>query len=406
MEQNQKQTINGTEKTPEAIIMEIAETAEHLGAKEQFESVPRKPLAKAYHRLNKFMIGFSRIKLADKVTFFQLLAVMLNAGVPLIRSLYTLEDQFRNPRFKKVVLHIAQKVEQGMRLSDTMSDYPQVFSEAQIGMVGAGEASGNMNEVLTQTAKQLETTASLIAKVRGAMMYPIAIFCLLIIVSALMIVYIVPRITVLFEGTNMTLPMITRVVIALSDILRNHGFSVIVMIFLVVFIIFSWGKTPNGRYHLDRFKLRLPVFGKLLRHVSLARFARTLSSLVISGIPIVKALQICAESIGNAVYRERIFGVAEDVQRGIRIAENLGADSLLFPETVVNMVAIGEETAQLDTILSKIADFYEERVDIMTNSLAKLLEPLIMICLGTIVGGVVLAILMPMIQLTDLADLV
>lgn len=354
-----------------------------------------------YQYLNEKLQSLTRINLRDKVTFFQLLAIMIEAGVPLVRALYVLSQQLKKVSLRKVVATMAQKVENGKPLSDAMQDFSGIFNDAQIGMVRVGEASGRLNTILKQIAVQVEKTASLTAKVKGAMIYPCVIMVLMTGAVFVILGFVVPQLMELFSQANSALPMSTKVLIALSDFVVAH-YKVIIGTFIVVAgLFYLWKRTPTGKYRWHQALLHFPIFGKLLREVALARFTRTLASLLESGIPIVKALQIDADAVGNEVYRKRLYLAAEDVSRGIPLAENLTDSQFLFPEMVVSMVAVGEQTAELDTVCHKVADYYDTEVDQMAANISKLMEPVIIVVMGTVVGGLIMAVMEPIFGLMD-----
>ncbi len=360
-------------------------------------------LTDVYHQVNDYFISKTKIKLTEVATFFRLIGVMLNAGLPLIRSLNTLAAQTqKNPRFSGILYKMAMGIEGGKSLSEAMSDYGDVFSEAAVGMVKAGEASGQLNNSLRMLADELEKSASIRGKVKGALVYPVVIFVLLIVVMFLMMILVIPQITKLFTQAEVALPLPTRILIAVSDFCV-HSWPLL-LIFLTGSIVgfHFFRKTRGGRHALDLMKLKLPIFGSLIKKNALSKFARSFSNLMGSGVPIITSIEIVAHAIGNEVYKRRLILTAEDMRRGIPIAENL-AESSLFPTMLVNMVEIGEQTAQLENVMQKVADFYDEEIDTAVRSLTKIMEPLILVIIGLVVGGLVAAIMLPIIQLTNVA---
>ncbi len=357
-----------------------------------------------YRRVNNFFIDHTPIKTKERAIFFRLLAVMIGAGLPLIRSLKTLSLQSeKNPRLQKVLMQIAIGIENGRSFSESLSDYPDVFSEAQIGMVRAGEASGQLNKNLKSLAEELEKTASINGKVKGAMIYPIVILCLLVTAIFLMMIFVVPQVTKLFTQTGSELPLPTKILIWMSDVAVNYWYVVIFSVAVFIFAFVTWKKTRIGRYQWDYIKLNLPVFGVIIQKTALAKFSRGFSNQLKSGVPIIKSLEIVASAIGNEVYKRRLILTAEDMKRGIPMAENL-TDTKLFPSMLVNMIEIGEQTAQLENTTEKVAEFYDEEVDNMIKSLTKIMEPFILVFIGVTVGGLVAAIMLPIIQLTSISS--
>jgi len=352
-------------------------------------------------RINKKLQSFTAIKTRDKVAFFRLLAIMLGAGVSLIKALYVLSNQTQNVRLRNIIATIAQKVESGKTFSNAMQDFDTVFTDAQIGMIRAGEAAGMLNSILKQVAAQAEKSEAVTSKVKGAMIYPIVVFTMMGGAVVVILTMVLPKIMELFTQTASELPLSTRTMLAMSDFLRNNAVMILVSA-VIAFLIFKvWIKTADGRYLWHKFILHVPIFGLMLRYVALSRFTRTLASLVTSGIPIVKSLQIDADAVGNEVYRKRIYLAAEDVSRGIPLAENLTDDKFLFPEMVVSMIDIGEQTAELADVSMKIADFYDEQVDQMAANMSKLMEPIIMAVMGIVVGGLMISVMQPIFGLLD-----
>ncbi len=362
------------------------------------------PIVDLYNKFNMYLQSMNKIKIADKVTFFELLSVMINAGVPLIRALYVLSDQSKNVRLKYIIRDMAQRVEKGMKLSETMLAYPKVFAEAEVGMVKSGEATGKLNTVLRQIADQTQKSASLVSKVKGAMIYPIAVICIMIGALVVMLVVVVPKISGIFEESGGELPTSTKVLMTASDIAQNSYIEVGVIVAILAGLFWLFKQTKTGKYQIDNLLLRLPIFGEMMRKLAISRFARNLSSLMQSGIAIVQALEINASAVGNEVYKKRILMAAEDVAQGIPLGENLTDSTFLFPDMVVSMITIGEQTAKVDEVADKIADYYEEQVDDMISGLSKLLEPVILVVMGLGVGGLVAAVMQPIMSLTDVGN--
>lgn len=353
-------------------------------------------------KINRFMVTRSKIKADEKANFFHLLAVMINAGVSVLKSLKSLQGQV-NPKSKlfTVIQELHEKVESGKSLSDAMSYRDGEFSDMEIGMVESGEATGQLNKTLENLATDIARRQDIKHKIKSALMYPIAIIGLLIVVLVIMMVFIIPKLTQLFERQAAELPLVTRIVVGISDFLINHGVYLLIgIIGLVIFLVMA-SKKPHGKYLLDKFKMGIPVFGKLFMMTYLSRFARSISNLMSSGVPVVKTMEITASSIGSEVYKRRIMLASEDIKQGIPLAENL-ADSKLFPPMIVNMVEVGEKTAQLDEIMIKVAKYYEDNVSDTVAGLAKILEPMILVIIGVSVGVIVAAVMLPIMNLSDM----
>lgn len=356
-----------------------------------------------YRAINAFFVDHTKISIREKATVLRLLGVMLNAGLPLIKSLNTLAIQStKNPRLSRVLFELAKEIEGGSSLSEAMAAYPDVFDEAQIGVVKAGEASGQLNKTLKSLAKELEKTASVTGKIKGALIYPIVILSLLIAVIFLLMVMVVPQITKLFTETGATLPLPTQILIGMSDFFVNWWAFIIFGVAVFIGVILMAKKTHSGKYLWDFMLLKLPIFGMIFQKGALSKFARGLSHLLSSGVPIIQSLEIVAHSIGNDVYKRRLLLTAEDMKKGIPMAENM-SESKLFPSMLVNMIEVGEQTAQLETVTVKVAEFYDEEIDVLVQSLTKVMEPLVLVIIGVTIGGVVAAIMLPIIQLTNVA---
>lgn len=374
-----------------------------LREKASYVRLTGNPLIDIYHRINDFLIDHTKINVRDKATFFRLLAVMINSGMPLIKSLKTLGIQSeKSPRLARTLFEMAQMIESGKSLSESMAMFPVIFHEAQVGMVHAGEASGQLNRTLRDMADDVEKSASMAGKIKGALIYPVAILVLLVIVIFLMMVLVVPQLTKLFSQTGKDLPPVTQILISVSNFSVDYWPVIIIMMFGLIFGLGIWKKTHSGHYMWDFMLLKLPIFGSLIEKAALSHFARGISSLLSSGVPIIKSIEIVANSVGNEVYRRKLYLTAQDMKGGIPMAENM-ADSNLFPAMLVNMIEVGEQTAQLENVMMKIAGFYDEEVDNIVRALSKVMEPLIMVIIGTTVGGLVAAIMLPIIQLTNVS---
>jgi type IV pilus assembly protein PilC len=355
-----------------------------------------------YKKINRYFLLHTKIKDDEKANFFHLLSVMINAGVPVIKSLKSLLGQVdRDSHMHMVLSDLLAKIEEGRSLSEAMS-FHEEFSEMEVGMIESGEAAGQLNKTLDNLAIDLARRQDTKHKIKSALMYPIAIIMLLIVVMIVMMVFIIPKLTALFERSAEGLPLITRIVVAISDFMIGYGWVLLGFVLILGLVVSFGKKTKQGAFWFGKFKLGVPVFGKLFQMTYLARFARSIANLMASGVPIVKTLEITATAVGNEVYKRRVLLTAEDMKQGIPLAENL-ADPKLFPPMLVNMAEVGEKTAQLDTIMLKIADYYEEDVATSVKGLAKIIEPVILIVIGVSVGVIVAAVMLPIMQLSDVA---
>jgi len=354
-------------------------------------------------RINAFLVEHSTIKIRDKATFYRLLAVMMNAGLPLIKSLNTLGvQQEKSPKLAKILFEMAKGIESGKSLSEVMSAYGDVFKESELGIIKAGEASGQLNKALRSMAEEIEKSASIQGKIKGALIYPAVIMLILIGVIFLMMVMVVPQMSQLFAQSGAALPLPTQILIAISNFCVNYWPVIVISIPVIVVSFSAIIKTRPGRYAWDSLKLKIPVFGGVIQKGVISKFARSFSNMMGSGVPIIKSIEIVAYAVGNEVYKRRLLLTAEDMKRGIPMAENM-ADSSLFPKMLVNMIEVGEQTAQLENVVLKVADFYDEEIDNMVSGLTKLMEPLIIVIMGVSVGGIVAAIFLPIIALTGMA---
>lgn len=357
-----------------------------------------------FEKLNNIVIGWSKIDLREKVTFFQLLAVMINAGMPIIRSLYVLSDQMKNLKLKGIIRQLALQMEEGRSLSQAMEEHGTLFTHSEIGMVASGEASGNLNEILKDIASQAEKSATILSKVKGAMMYPLAILLVMAVCLFLILTMVVPKLMSLFNEGGQELPLATNLLIKASEFAQNSWLAIILFFLAFVLGLIVVRQTRAGRYSIDLAFLHLPIFGRIVRALMIARFCRMLTSLMKAGVPIVKSLEINSNALGNEVYRQRVEYASQDVAQGIPLGENLSGSDFLFPPMVASMVLVGEQTANLAEVSSKIADYYEDEVDTAVSSLSKLMEPVILVVMGLMVGFIVAAVMQPIINLSDISS--
>lgn len=354
--------------------------------------------------LSELMEGFTSIKLRDKVIFSRQFATMINAGLALLRALYILEAQTENPRFRKIISMVRQDVEAGMPLSDSIEKHPVAFDRLFVSMVRAGEVGGVLDQTLERLATQLEKDDSLRRSVKSAMTYPILIGVFAIIVLFALIIFVIPVFGAMYDDLGGQLPLLTRIMVAASDFLRGFWFVVFPAMFLAIYGLKRLKNTKVGRETWDKTKLRLPMkLGPIVQKIAVSRFSRTLATLVSSGVPILQAIEITGRTSGNTVIEYAMEGVKENIRGGDSIARPLEKISV-FPPMVTQMIAIGEETGALDTMLHKIADFYEDEVDAAVKSLTSILEPIMMIFIGGIVGLVVVSMYLPIFNLFQLVQ--
>jgi len=339
--------------------------------------------------------GVSRKEIA---IFTRQFSVMIDAGLPLVQCLEILAGQQPNKVFQAVLNEVRADVEGGATLADSMRRHPKVFDDLYSNMVAAGEAGGILDTILQRLSVYIEKIVKLKAAIRGALVYPVSVIAIAVVVVWVILTWVIPVFADLFTGLGATLPTPTRITITLSNFLRRWWWLILAFIGGASFGIRTYYKTDQGRHVIDRLLLKAPVVGLLLRKIAVARFCRTLATLTTSGVPILDGLDITARTAGNAIVEDAIYAVRKSVEQGKTISEPLQQTGV-FPSMVVQMIGVGEQTGALDTMLSKIADFYEDEVDEATANLLALLEPLMITFLGVVIGGIVISMYMPMFSL-------
>jgi type IV pilus assembly protein PilC len=343
--------------------------------------------------------GPGRIKTRDIVIFTRQFA-MINAGLPLVQSLTILAQQTENKALKDVTKAVVYDVESGNTLADAFAKHPKAFTDLYVNMVAAGEAGGILDTILLRLATFLEKNDALVRKVKGAMVYPGVIMAVAGIAIAVLLVFVIPTFSEMFASAGMELPLPTRVVIALSDFLIGFWWAIIAVIITVVFAIRRYYATSGGRKNIDTMMLHAPVLGDLIRKSAVSRFTRTLGTLISSGVSILDGLEITAKTSGNRVVHDAVMESRQSIAGGETIAAPLER-SKVFPPMVISMIAVGEQTGGLDEMLSKIADFYDEEVDVAVSALLSLMEPVMIVVLGVIVGGMVIAMYLPIFDMMN-----
>jgi type IV pilus assembly protein PilC len=347
----------------------------------------------------------NRVKLKDLAIFSRQFATMINGGLSLIRALSILREQTENKKLGETIEAIRQEVESGASLSSAMAEHDKVFPKLYVAMVRAGEAAGMLDEVLLRVAAMLEADVKLRSKIKSAMTYPVIVFVMAIVLTTVMLIFIVPVFAGMFEELGGELPLLTQFLVLASDFVTSWV-GVLSYIVAPAGIWFTYKRvraTEKGRFALDVLKLRLPVFGPLFHKIALTRFARNLSTLLAAGVPILQALEITAETVNNGP----IAVAVKDVQDSVREGESINgplSEHEVFPPMVVQMIAVGEETGNVDGMLGKISDFYDTEIESTTESLTALMEPLMIGVIGGIVGGMVIALYLPMFKIFDLVQ--
>ncbi len=343
-----------------------------------------------------------KIKDKDIVVFTRQFATMINAGLPLVQALDVLSGQVENRNLGNVIGQIKTDVEAGLTYADALKKHPRVFSELYINMVAAGEAGGVLDTILNRLAAYIEKSMKLKKKVKGALVYPAVVTTIAVLVIVIIMVFVVPTFSKMFTQLGGTLPLPTRIVINTSKFLAGLGGLIILLSSVGIIVsIIQFRRTEKGKAIIDSILLKLPIFGTLINKVSVAKFTRTLGTLVSSGVPILDGLEITAKTSGNKIVEYTIMDVRKEVMGGKTLAEPI-KKAKVFPPMVTHMIAVGESTGALDSMLSKIADFYDDEVDAAVSNLTALMEPLLMVFLGTTVGFIVVAMYLPIFKLITL----
>lgn len=345
----------------------------------------------------------SRVKTRDMVVFTRQLATMINAGVPLVRALATLQQQTENDAFKKTLESVTKDVESGESLGDSLAKHPKTFSPVYINMVRAGEAGGILDDILKKLATQQEKDAAMKKKIKSAMSYPMVLVVIMIVAFFVLTIFVLPSMTKAItslakEGTE--LPLSTRALIGLSDFMQSYWWVLVIVIIAAIAVFRHWVKTPNGRFTFDKMLLKMPIIKTVVAKIAIARFARTFASLMSAGVSVTESLEVTANALGNKVIEKELKDASKAVVNGQQLSEPL-AESKIFPPIVSQMLAIGEETGQTDTVLIKVADFYEEEADAVIESLSAIIEPLMIVVMGVAVGIIAVAVLGPITSLTQ-----
>jgi type IV pilus assembly protein PilC len=342
----------------------------------------------------------SGVKTRDVVVMTRQFATMINAGLPLVQALDILAQQTENKVLADTTRQVVYDVESGMTLADAMRKHPKAFSDLYVNMVAAGEAGGILDTILVRLAQFLEKNDAIIRKVKGAMVYPAVICGVAFIAIAVLLIFVIPTFQNMFASVQLELPLPTRIVIGMSNLLKNYWWVMLGAMGGSVFLVNRYYKTPAGRLQIDSLLLRLPVLGDVIRKSAVSRFTRTLGTLISSGVSILDGLEITARTAGNMVIHNAVMESRSSIAGGETIAAPL-QKSKVFPPMVISMIAVGEQTGGLDEMLSKIADFYDDEVDAAVSTLLSLMEPMMIVVLGVIVGGMVVAMYLPIFDMVN-----
>lgn len=342
------------------------------------------------------IVLFSKVSRKDVVMFSRQLSIMFKAKVSLIEALRVLSSQLKNLDFKEKIFRISEQVEAGTSFSKALSEYPKIFSPFYIAMVRSGEISGKLSEVLDYLAEHLEREYHITSKAKSALIYPALVLFVVLLVIVMLIFFVIPNLKTILESTGQELPLSTRIVLGTSDFASDWGLVIFLILAAVIIFLGQYKKTDAGKRMFDGLWLKVPLLGELLKMIYVSRFSENLSTLISGGLPIAMALETTADVMGNELYRDVIGKAREAVRRGDNISTIIGEHPELFPPVFTQMCVVGEKTGSLDNVLLNIVSFYQEEIDTRIESLLGLLEPLLIVFLGAIVGGIMLSILSPM----------
>ena len=341
-----------------------------------------------------------KVQVKDVILFARQFSTMIDAGLPIIQCFDILHAQESNPTFKKILKEIKESVESGSTMADALRKYPNEFDDLFVNMIAAGEAGGILDVILQRISGYMEKTAKLKAQVKGALTYPIVTLIIAGIVLAVILVFVIPVFEDMFSSFGSELPLFTQMVVKASDFAKSNIIYIIIALAGFIFAFRRFHKTERGREIIDEWVLKLPVFGMLLRKVAVAKFTRTMGTMLSSGVAILEALEIVARTSGNKTIEKSIFSVRSGISEGRTMAEPL-TESGVFPAMVCQMISVGESTGALDTMLGKIADFYDEEVDQAVENLTSLIEPFMLVFLGVTIGGLVIAMYLPIFKMAS-----
>ncbi len=345
-------------------------------------------------------LPWSGVSISELAVMTRQFSTLISAGLPLETSLVALYEQTDDQKLKEILSEVRNRLSEGSSLHAALEEHKSVFSDLYVSMVRAGEASGTLDVVLDRLADFLEKQLELTSKIRGAMVYPAIMFVVGMGVLVFMMTFVIPKVADIFEASNKALPFVTVVLIGASDFLRENFALMLVFMAVVFFFAHRYVKTPSGRKIYDRLSLRIPVFGKMSSKVMISRFTRTLATLLSSGIPLLDSIKVSESVLGNSLYVENIRDVQVKVAEGSAFGDCLGQTGI-FPPLVVRMVSVGEEVGKIEDMLSKVADMYDTEVDGMLSTLTSLLEPVMILIMGVVMGFIVFAILLPVLNLTS-----
>ena len=387
--------VTGVEEAPDERALII------LLRQRELTIVSVKPDQKKEKKTHLSKIG-KKIKLSELVLFARQLATMIDSGIPLVQGLEILSEQIEDARFKAVIADVKKQVSTGTSFNEALAKHPKAFSPLFVNMVKAGESSGALDDIMERLASYLEKTDSLVRKVKSALTYPIVVNIMAVLITLILMIKVVPVFESIFADFGGKLPLPTQILITISHLLINYFVLWTGGLIAGVFFLIRFLGTEKGALLFDHFKLNMPVFGPIFRKVAVSKFARTLSTLIKSGVPILSALEIVGKTAGNKVIENAVDKVRTSIREGENITNPL-TESKVFPPLVTRMISVGEQTGELEKMLSKIADFYDDQVDATVSGITSLIEPLVIAFLGIVIGSIVICMFLPIFKLSSLA---
>ena len=382
----------------DTLILDISAEPEKNQKK---DLVKPKTLQSLFENLNNYMIEeMSSVSVKEKLLFFQLLGSMLGAGVSLTDSLHLLAKETENPKLARIINDMKVFIENGGSFADAMKNNDDVFDVATCAVIAAGEKSGQMNAILKELVDQFERLDQLREKVKSVMTYPVIVIITMFLLAIVVVVFVVPKIEVIFGGAE-NLPLPTRILLTTSDIVLTHWLLLIIILVSVIGLFISWQRSPEGKKQLGNILLSIPGISGIMRDMIIVRVTKIFGFLISSGVPLIESLKIASDIAGNQNYKEKLLLAADDLSRGIMIAENLSDDPKLFPKMLVNMMAIGEKTASLDKTMLRVSQFYDDMLDRKIKSLSAMMEPVILAFIAVGAVFMILAIYLPILKMND-----
>jgi type IV pilus assembly protein PilC len=351
--------------------------------------------------LENFFLRFQKVTLNEKIFFTKNLVVMIRAGIPLSEAVEILSSQTKNKKFRKILKDIKADIEGGISLAKSISKYPDVFPEIFVNMIECGEQSGQLEKVLEELTNQMKRSRALASKLKRALAYPLFVIFIMIVVGIFALTFILPKITSILEEMNVELPLTTKILIGLSKFVTKRGYFLLIALVIFAYLFYRFSKTKKGKYFLDSLVLKLPIIGGLIKKINLIKFSRTFTSLLASGVPLVKTFQITSTVLSNSLYQEKVLSLSQFTSKGVTISSVLKKYPDLFPLIITHVIEIGERTGTLETILGDVIEFYEDDVDETLTNFTSIIEPLLIVILGIAVAIMALAIISPMYSLVQ-----